>query len=74
MADAMAVLGDTASIGIDDVIAATFDGELVALDRALDRVQAGRTLVQEAGQVQQAAIDRTLELIVDGIMAPGPAA
>jgi DNA polymerase-3 subunit delta len=38
MADAMAVLGDTASIGIDDVIAATFDGELVALDRALDRV------------------------------------
>jgi DNA polymerase-3 subunit delta len=37
-ADAMAVLGDTASIGIDDVIASTFDGELVALDRALDRV------------------------------------
>ena len=36
--DAMAVLGDTASIGIDDVIAATFDGEPVALDRALDRV------------------------------------
>jgi DNA polymerase-3 subunit delta len=36
--DAMAVLGDTASIGIDDVIASTFDGELVALDRALDRV------------------------------------
>lgn len=36
--DALAVLGDTASIGIDDVVAATFDGELVALDRALDRV------------------------------------
>lgn len=36
--DAMAVLGDTASIGIDDVISATFDGDLVALDRALDRV------------------------------------
>lgn len=36
--DAMAVLGDTASIGIDDVIAATFDGDLVGLDRALDRV------------------------------------
>ena len=36
--DALAVLGDTAAIGIDDVIAATFDGELVALDRALDRV------------------------------------
>ena len=27
-----------AHFGIDDVIAATFDGELVALDRALDRV------------------------------------
>jgi DNA polymerase-3 subunit delta len=36
--DAIAVLGDTAAIGIDDVIAATFDGELIALDRALDRV------------------------------------
>ena len=36
--DAIAVLGDTAAIGIEDVIAATFDGELVALDRALDRV------------------------------------
>jgi DNA polymerase-3 subunit delta len=32
------VLGDTAAIGIDNVIAATFDGELIALDRALDRV------------------------------------
>ncbi|MFI5002642.1 MAG: DNA polymerase III subunit delta [Reyranellales bacterium] len=36
--DAIAVLGDTAAIGIDNVIAATFDGELAALDRALDRV------------------------------------
>ena len=36
--DAVDILGDTAAIGIDDVIAATFDGELVALDRALDRV------------------------------------
>ncbi|MGZ5904803.1 MAG: DNA polymerase III subunit delta [Reyranella sp.] len=36
--DAIAVLGDTAAVGIDNVIAATFDGELVALDRALDRV------------------------------------
>ncbi|MGZ5910614.1 MAG: DNA polymerase III subunit delta, partial [Reyranella sp.] len=35
--DAIAVLGDTAAVGIDNVIAATFDGELVALDRALDR-------------------------------------
>ena len=36
--DAVEILGDTAAIGIDNVIAATFDGELVALDRALDRV------------------------------------
>ena len=36
--DALAILGDTAAIGIDDVVAATFDGDLVALDRALDRV------------------------------------
>lgn len=36
--DAIAVLGDTAAVGIDNVIAATFDGELTALDRALDRV------------------------------------
>ncbi len=38
LADAVDILGDTAAIGIDDVIAATFDGELVALDRALGRV------------------------------------
>jgi DNA polymerase-3 subunit delta len=36
--DAIAVLGDTAAVGIDNVIAATFDGELTTLDRALDRV------------------------------------
>src|SRR5471032_1700996 len=36
--DAMAVLGDTAAIGIDNVVAATCSGQLVALDRALDRV------------------------------------
>lgn len=36
--DALAVLGDTAAIGIDDVVTATFDGEIPALDRALDRV------------------------------------
>ena len=38
LGDAVDILGATAAIGIDDVIAATFDGELVALDRALDRV------------------------------------
>ena len=38
LGDALAILGDSAAIGVDDVVAATFDGELVALDRALDRV------------------------------------
>jgi DNA polymerase-3 subunit delta len=38
MADAKAVIGDTSSVGIDDVIAATFDGDRTNLDRALDRV------------------------------------
>lgn len=36
--DALAVLGDTAAIGIDDVVLATFDGNAEALDRSLDRV------------------------------------
>jgi len=36
--DAVAVLGDTAAVGVDHVITATFDGQLVALDRALERV------------------------------------
>jgi DNA polymerase III subunit delta len=54
--DATAVLGDTASIGIDDVIAATFDGELVALDRALDRVFAeGGNPVQLVRSLQRHA-------------------
>ena len=54
--DATAVLGDTASIGIDDVIAATFDGEPVALDRALDRVFAeGGNPVQLVRSLQRHA-------------------
>ena len=54
--DALAVLGDTAAIGIDDVVAATFDGELVALDRALDRVFAeGGNPVQLVRAVQRHA-------------------
>jgi len=56
LGDAMAVLGDTASIGIDDVIAATFDGNLVALDRALDRVFAeGGNAVQLVRALQRHA-------------------
>ena len=38
MADALAVLGDTSAIGIDDVVGATFNGNFIELDRALDRV------------------------------------
>ncbi len=54
--DAMAVLGDTAAIGIDNVVAATFDGELAALDRALDRVFAeGGNPVQLVRQLQRHA-------------------
>ncbi len=56
LADALAVLGDTAAIGIDDVVAATFDGELVALDRALDRVFAeGGNAVQLVRALQRHA-------------------
>jgi DNA polymerase-3 subunit delta len=54
--DALAVLGDTAAIGIDDVIAATFDGNLAALDRALDRVFAeGGNAVQLVRALQRHA-------------------
>ncbi|MCW5732524.1 MAG: DNA polymerase III subunit delta [Enhydrobacter sp.] len=38
LADAAAVMGDSSSMEIDDVVGATFDGNLVTLDRALDRV------------------------------------
>lgn len=54
--DAVAVLGDTAAIGIDDVIAATFDGNVAMLDRALDRVFAeGGNAVQLVRAVQRHA-------------------
>jgi DNA polymerase-3 subunit delta len=54
LGDALAVLGDTAAIGIDNVVAATFDGELIALDRALDRVFAeGGNAVQLVRALQR---------------------
>lgn len=54
--DALAVLGDTAAVGIDNVVAATFDGELVVLDRALDRVFAeGGNPVQLVRSLQRHA-------------------
>jgi DNA polymerase-3 subunit delta len=54
--DALAVLGDTAAIDIDDVIAATFDGNLAALDRALERVFAeGGNAVQLVRALQRHA-------------------
>jgi DNA polymerase-3 subunit delta len=57
--DAMAVLGDTAAIGQDHVVGAAFAGDLVELDRALDRVfgeggnavQLVRTLQRHASQL-----------------------
>jgi DNA polymerase-3 subunit delta len=56
LADALAVLGDSAAIGLDDVIAATFDGELTALDRALDRLFAeGGSAVQLVRALQRHA-------------------
>lgn len=56
MADAMAVMGDTSAVGIDDVIAATFDGDRTNLDRALDRVFAeGGHPVQLVRAVQRYA-------------------
>ncbi len=36
--DAMAVIGDSAAIGLDDAVYAAFDGDPVGLDRALDRI------------------------------------
>jgi DNA polymerase-3 subunit delta len=36
--EAMAVIGDTAAIGLDDVVDRTFDGDYLGMDRALDRV------------------------------------
>jgi DNA polymerase-3 subunit delta len=54
LADAVAVLGDTAAIDADDVIAATFDGQPEALDRALDRVfDGGGNAVQLVRAVQR---------------------
>ncbi len=38
VADAQAVIGDSAAIGLDDAVYAAFDGDPGALDRALDRV------------------------------------
>lgn len=54
--DAVAVLGDTAAVGIDNVVAATFDGEIVTLDRALDRVFAeGGNSIQLVRSLQRHA-------------------
>jgi DNA polymerase III subunit delta len=56
LADAAAVLGDTSAMDIDDVVGATFDGDLVTLDRALDRVFAeGGNAVQLVRALQRHA-------------------
>jgi DNA polymerase-3 subunit delta len=63
LGDALAVMGDTAAIGIDEAVTATFDGEPAALDRALDRmfaeggnpVQLVRALQRHADQLHLVA-------------------
>jgi DNA polymerase-3 subunit delta len=56
LADAAAVLGDTSAMDIYDVVGATFDGDLVTLDRALDRVFAeGGNAVQLVRALQRHA-------------------
>jgi DNA polymerase-3 subunit delta len=56
LADAAAVLGDTSAMDIDDVVGATFDGDLATLDRALDRVFAeGGNAVQLVRALQRHA-------------------
>ena len=56
LVDAAAVLGDTSAMDIDDVVGATFDGDLATLDRALDRVFAeGGNAVQLVRALQRHA-------------------
>lgn len=69
LADAAAVLGDTSAMDIDDVVGATFDGNLVTLDRALDRVFAeGGNSVQLVRALQRHADQLH---VVSGHMAKG---
>jgi DNA polymerase-3 subunit delta len=56
LADATAVMGDTSAMDIDDVVGATFDGDLGTLERALDRVFAeGGNAVQLVRALQRHA-------------------
>lgn len=56
LADAAAVLGDSSAMDVDDVVGATFDGDLKTLDRALDRVFAeGGNAVQLVRALQRHA-------------------
>jgi len=67
--DAAAVMGDSSSMEIDDVVGATFDGDLITLDRALDRVFAeGGNPVQLVRALQRHADQLHLVL---GHMAAG---
>ena len=77
MADALAVLGDTSAIGIDDVVGATFNGNFIELDRALDRVfaegghpvQLVRALQRHADQLHFVAGLRAAGLPADAAIA-----
>ena len=77
MADALAVLGDTSAIGIDDVVGATFNGNFIELDRALDRVfaegghpvQLVRALQRHADQLHFVAGFRAAGMPADAAIA-----
>lgn len=77
MADALAVLGDTSAIGIDDVVGATFNGNFIELDRALDRVfaegghpvQLVRALQRHADQLHFVAGLRSAGMPADAAIA-----
>jgi DNA polymerase-3 subunit delta len=69
LGDAAAILGDSSAMEIDDVVGATFDGNLVTLDRALDRVFAeGGNAIQLVRALQRHADQLHL---VSGHMAKG---
>ena len=56
LGDATTILGDSSAMEIDDVVGATFDGNLATLDRALDRVFAeGGNAVQLVRALQRHA-------------------
>lgn len=67
--DAMAVIGDSAAIGLDDAVNAAFEGEPVALERALDRTFAEGVAAPSAIRAFQRHADLLHRLV--GAVAAG---